>query len=98
ARGNLLVFSYQGAEVQPLLPGAHGVSLHQAVGVFTRHAAFGEVEQKLPAEDQAARALEVFQHAVRVDKHPVNQVRGLVQQVVEQDGGVGQNDPLDGRM
>src|SRR5579859_2717379 len=98
ARGDLLVFAHQGAKVQSLLPGTHGKFLHDAVGVFALHAAFGQVEQKLAAEDQAAGALQVLLHALRIDEHLLDQVGGFVEQIIHEDGGIGQDHALDGRV
>jgi len=39
------------AEDEVVLPGVHGVLLKEAVGVFARHAGFGEIQQELAAED-----------------------------------------------
>src|SRR5713101_9779037 len=72
ARGDLLVLPHQGTKVQPMLPGAHGIFLYYAVGVLAQHAALGEIEQKLPAEDQAAGAFQVLFHASGVDEHLFN--------------------------
>jgi hypothetical protein len=40
------------------------VGLDEAVGVFAAHAGFGEVEQELAGEDEAAGGFEVLQHAL----------------------------------
>ena len=83
-------------EVEVFFPGAHGVGLDEAVGVFAGDAVFDEVEQELSAEDQAARAFEIRAHAVGVDEHGVDQVRGFGQQIVDERGGVGEDDALGG--
>ena len=49
-------------------PGAHGVGLDEAVGVFAGHAGFGEVEEELAAVDEAAGEFEVLEHAGGVDE------------------------------
>ena len=72
--------------------------LHQAVGLFARHTGFGQIEQKLAGEDEAAGALQVLEHAPRINQKLLDQRSGLGQQVVGQDGGVGKDDALDRRV
>ena len=72
------------------------MGLDEAVGVFAGHAGFGEVEQKLAGEDEAAGGFEVLQHARGVDEELVDEVFGLREQVVGEDGGVGEDDALGG--
>ena len=55
-------------KIEVFFPGAHGVGLDEAVGVFAGHAGFGEVEQELAGEDEAAGGFEVLQHALGVDE------------------------------
>ena len=59
-----------------------------------RHAVLHQVEQQLSAEDQAVRALEVGPHALGIDEHRLDQVGGLVQQIVDQRGRIGQDHAL----
>ena len=84
------------AEDEVLLPGAHGVGLDEAVGVFAAHAGGGEVEQELAGEDEAAGGFEVAQHALGVDEELGDEVFGFGEEVVGEDGGVGEDDPLGG--
>ena len=72
------------------------MGLDEAVGVFAGHAGFGEVEQELAGEDQAAGGFEVLQHAGGVDEQLGDEVLGLGEQVVGEDGGVGEDDALGG--
>ena len=44
------------------------MALDEAVGVFAGHAGFGEVEEELAGEDEAAGGFEVLQHAGGVDE------------------------------
>ncbi len=53
-----------------------------------------QIQQQLSAENQAPRAFQIGQHALGVDEHCVNQVGGLLQQIIHQRSGVGNNDPL----
>src|SRR6185437_15394682 len=57
-----------------------------------------EVEEKLSAEDESAGAFEVLQHALRIDEELFDEVRSFGEQVIGEDGGVGEDDPLGGRM
>src|SRR5215470_14107758 len=50
ALGDALVIQHKLVEVEILLPGAHGVTLHQTIRVFPRDAVLHQVEQKLTAE------------------------------------------------
>ncbi len=54
--GDGRVGSYAVAEGRAIVcgPGRHGVLLDEAVGVFAGHVGFGELEQELAGEDQAA--------------------------------------------
>ncbi len=72
------------------------MGLDEAVGVFAGHAGFGEVEQELAGEDEAAGGFEVLQHAGGVDEELGDEVFGLGEQVVGEDGGVGEDDALGG--
>ena len=83
-------------EVETLFPRAHGVTLHQAICVLAGNTALDQVEQQLSAEDEAARALEVRQHALGIDEHGLDQVRRLVEQVVGERSRV-RNDDAFGR-
>ncbi len=84
------------AEDEVLFPTAHGVLLDETVGVFAGHAGFGEIEEKLAGEDEAAGGFEVLQHAGGVDEEFFDQRGGFLEQVVGEDGGVGQDDALGG--
>src|SRR5208283_904043 len=89
---NFGVVQDQLVEIEILFPRAHGVALHQAIGVFAGNAALDQVEQQLAAEDEAARTLEVSPHALGIDEQGLNQVRRLVEQVVGERGRVGDDD------
>src|SRR5437660_3602343 len=62
-RANLRIALDRGAEIAFLFPGAHGVPLHDAIGLLAQHAGGGKIEQYLAAEDQAAREIEIAPHA-----------------------------------
>src|SRR3984957_16354798 len=72
----------QFAEIQILSPGSHRMALHQSVRVLARNPALHQVEQQLPAENQALRALQIRQHAFRINEHGLNQIGRLIQQIV----------------
>ena len=94
AAGDFFVGQHELVEVQAFFPGAHGVRLHEAISVLAGDAVFDQVEQQLPAEDQAARAFEIGAHAFGIDEHGVDEVGGLIQKIVDEGGGVGQDDAL----
>ena len=56
-RKDFLVGLDSGAEIALGFPGAHGVCLHHAVGLFPQHSGGGQIQQKLPREDQAVGAI-----------------------------------------
>ena len=86
----------RGAEVALFLPGPHGVRLHEPVGLLAQHARRREIEQQLAGEDQAARQIQIAAHALRIDQQLVHQLRRLVQQIVGEDGRIGQDHALHG--
>ena len=96
AGGDLGDFGDFFAEDEVVLPGVHGVGLDEAVGVFAGHAGFGEVEEELAGEDEAAGGFEVLRHAGGVDEELFDEVVGLGEEVVGEDGGVGEDDALGG--
>ncbi len=71
------------------------MGLDEAVGVFAGRR-FDEVEEELAGEDEAAGGFEVLQHAVGVDEQFFDEVRGLGEEIVGEDGGVGKDDALGG--
>ncbi len=73
--------------------GAGGV-LDDAVGVVAREARRHQGEEHRLAEDQAVRPVEVLQHALGVDGEALHHRSHLDQQVVGEQGRVGQDDPL----
>ena len=72
------------------------MGLDEAVGVFAGHAGFGEIEEELAGEDEAAGGFEVLQHAGGVDEELFDEVRCLREQVIDEDGGIGEDDALCG--
>lgn len=72
------------------------MALDEAVGVFAGHAGFGEVEEELAGEDETTGGFEVLQHSRGVDEELFDEVRSLGQQVVDEDGGVGEDDAFGG--
>src|SRR5689334_3892641 len=61
-----------GAKIALLLPGAHGVALHETIGMFAQHAGGGEVEQELAREDQASGQVQVAAHPLGIDHQLVD--------------------------
>lgn len=85
-----------GTEVALFVPGAHGFTLDDAVGVFAEHARGGNVEQNLTGEDETAGGFEVAFHAFGVDAHAVDEPGGFRQKIVGKDTGIGKDHTLDG--
>src|SRR5579872_1979793 len=92
---DLCVFENQIAEIQILFPSAHGMRLHHSICVLPGHAVLHQIEQKLSAENQTAGAFEVAHHALGVDEHRVDEVGGLLQQVIHQRGRIRNDYALD---
>src|SRR6202011_2117091 len=90
--GDFLIGQHQLVKVEPFFPGTHGVALDQAVSVLAGNSVFDQIKQQLPAEDEAAGAVEVRLHALWVDEHGFDQVRGFPKQVIDERRGVGQDD------
>ena len=70
------------------------MSLNLSVGGFAQHAGLGEIQKQLAGEDQSARRLQVLHHTIRVDQQLFNESRGLSQQVIDQNGRIGQDYPF----
>src|SRR5439155_706093 len=94
ARRDVRVLQQQRLEVPLARLRVHGGLLHPAVGLVARHPLLGQLQQDRPGEDQAAAALEVPAHRLGVDDHAGDDPGEAVDHVVEQDGGVRQDDPL----
>src|SRR5438105_8534693 len=86
------------AKVQPLFPGAHGVTLHKPVSILAGYAVLYKIKQQLPAEHQPSRAFQVCFHPLWIDEHCVQEVRCLLRHVIDQGGRVWQDDPFHRRM
>jgi hypothetical protein len=66
----------------PVISGLHRDCAAPAVSVLAQHAGLDQVQQQLPAEDQPAGRVEVLQHALGIDQQRVDQIGGLVEQIV----------------
>jgi len=77
------------------LPGGHGVFLDGFVGIVAGHALFDEVLQELAGKDQAAGGFEVAEHALRENAEFADDLGHFVEHVVDEDGGIGEDDALD---
>ena len=86
------------AEVEPLLPGPHGVALNQSVRLVARETVRHECEQHALAEDEAVRRLDVRPHSLRVDHEPLDEPGEAVEDVVERQEGVRDDDALGARV
>src|SRR5579884_1820587 len=98
AAGDLLVRAAELAEVELLLPGAHGAALDEAVGVVAGESRFDErVEDALAEEEEVAR-LEVPAHPLGPHDEALDEPGETVEHVVEREERVGNGDALGRRM
>ena len=81
-------------EVEPLVPGAHRVTLHEPVRVVAREPGLDEREQQALAEVEAVARVEVLAHPLGADDEPLQQPGEPVEHVVDGEERVGQHDPL----
>src|SRR5215213_9113174 len=72
---HVAVFKQERLEILLLVERPHGVALHPLVGLFARDSAAGELEEHRPREHDAARALQIFQHALRIYDHAADDAR-----------------------
>ena len=77
-----------------LVPGCHGVLLHNGVRVLAGDARIDEGEQHLGGEDEAAGLIEVGHHAGRVQLQAVDNADEALEHVVECDEAIGLGDTL----
>lgn len=96
--GDIGIAGYQFAEIEPLLPCAHGMGLDHSISILAGNSMLNQIQKKLPAEDQSAGAFKVGFHARRINEHGIDQVGGLVQGVIDERGRVGQDDSFDRRV
>ena len=75
APGDLGVVTDELAEVEPLVPRAHRMPLHEPVGLVTDEPRLDEREQQALAEDETVARLEVLAHALDADDEPVRRAR-----------------------
>src|SRR2546426_760879 len=79
------------------LPHLHGVALNPPVGVLARSAFLRKLEQKLAGKNQTFEQAQVLAHPLRVDEQGLDQLRGLMEHIVEEDRRIRQDDALDRR-
>ena len=96
--GDPLVALDERAEVEPLVPRAHRVLLHEPVGLVARQAALDEREQHALREEEPVARLEVRAHPLGEDDEPLDEPGEAVEHVVEGEERVGEDDPLGGRV
>ena len=80
------------------LPALHGQTLHGLISLLARQAGGDEGGEHALGEVQAVGTLHVLLHALGLDHQAVQQAAQAVEHVVGQDGGVGHDDALHGRM
>lgn len=81
-----------------LVPGGHGIFLHDSVGVLAGDARVDEGKQHLRGEDEAAGLVEVGHHAGRIQLQAVDNANEALEHVVERDEAIGLGDTLGGRV
>ena len=92
----VLVFAEVFVEVFSLEPALHGVSLYPAVSGIPVCTFGNEGQKHSRAVNEAAGEVYVSHHLVRIYEELVDEVCGLVQNVIQGDGGIGENDPFHG--
>src|SRR5574337_144486 len=78
------------------LPRTHGMSLHQPIGRFPSEPLPDQREHHRLRKYQPSRQLQIVPHAIRIDPQTLKYLPESNQQVVKQDGCIGQNYPLYG--
>ena len=93
--GDAGIFGDAVAEAGFGFPGGHGVFLDSFVGVVAGHAFFDEVLEELAGKDEAVGGFEVAEHAIGKNAHLADELGHFVEHVVDENGGIGENDALD---
>lgn len=83
-----------GDAILHLVPGSHGVFLHDRIGIFAGDARIDEGQQDLGGEDETASLVEVGHHASRIQLQAVNNANETLEHVVECDKAIGLGDAL----
>ncbi len=84
--------------VASLAHGTHGDGLYRIVGPLARQPLPDEGVHHPLGEDDAARTVDVFQHHLREDRQVLQYTAETREHVVEEHGGIGQDDALGSRM
>ena len=79
-------------------PGGHGVFLDGLVGFIARHSLFNQILEELAGEDEALGGIEVAEHALGEDAHLADDGGHFVEHVVDENGGIREDDALNGGM
>lgn len=93
---HVFVFAEIFIEILALEPALHGVALHPAVRRVAVRALRDERQEHPRAVDEAAGHIQVGKHLFRIDEELVDELRRLVQDVVESGGRVGEDHALHG--
>ncbi len=75
-------------EIATLAPHAHGIALHEAIAVLARDALVGERDQHALGVHEAAEAIEIGLHVLRIDDELLDQACCAVEREVERHGRV----------
>ena len=94
--GDALILRYTVTEAGVGFPGGHGVFLNGFVGFVARHSLFDQILKKLAGENQPLGGVEVAQHAFGEHAQLADDGGHFVEHVVDENGGVGENNALDG--
>src|SRR5581483_6399831 len=98
AAGDLVVGADELAEVELLVPRAHGVALYEPVRVVAFEARLDEREQDTLAEEERVARLEIAPHSLRSHHETLDEPREAVEHVVEREEPVGDHDALGRRV
>src|SRR5258707_15855384 len=85
------VLFQQRLEVAFAAPHRHGVALHELVGVLAAGAFLGQGDQKALRMNEAAEAVEVLLHVLRVDQELVDQAREAVKGKIQRHPCIGRD-------
>jgi two-component system, OmpR family, response regulator RegX3 len=86
------------AQIEALVPGAEGVSLHEPVRLVPGQPGFDEGQQDPLAEDEAVRRIEIRPHSLRVHDETIDKPGEAVEHVIEREERVGYDHALGARV
>src|SRR5687767_2198775 len=95
-RLDLRVFLEQLGEASLALPHRHGIALDGLIGLLSRQALLGESQKDALGMNEAAEALQIPLHIVRIDDELRDDAREPVEREIEMNRRIGRDAALDG--